>query len=837
MTLTESFNLIPRLAARILPAPLVFLFTAEQPHGQNPSAPDSLWQSAMVQQTFTSGRPHFICSLLAELPRADVRFGGSAIDAYLGVPIVVRGRTVAVLGVFDFVPRQFGSGAHIQLEEVAQLAANLFEAADLVRLRELAFNKVSESEKLFRDSFDGAAVGIIHVSTRGRWLRVNPQVCEMLLFTEQELQTLSFLDLIHPDEIDLGTFHFNRLVVGEADRHHTEKRIRRKDGQYVWVSLSVAVSRRPDGRPGSFVVVIQDISARKETERTLLSVRNSLALEVAQKTNDLMQRNTALQQQMKQVIESEREQRLATERLQSIADAVPATICYWNRDLRLEFFNAVARGWFIGPDDSPIGKTMQELQGPELFRLNEPLVRAVLAGTPQHFERELVRADGSAAVADVQYWPDLDVQGVRGFYVMVSDITPMRAARDEAIKLAAAKGEFLANMSHEIRTPLNGVLGMTQLLLDTELTSEQRELVTISIFSGEHLLAIVNDILDFSKIESGNLTIEHVSFDVDELIAHCCTAFKRSAADKGLFLSVEPRLAGRQRLGDPTRLRQVLFNLIGNAIKFTSSGGVSLEVSLCDEGASVKFLVRDTGIGITPAQLPTLFERFTQADSSISRRFGGTGLGLAISFRLVRLMGGELCVSTQFGQGSCFWFSLPLAPSPVSSPELGHDQSLPGPGDFSGIRVLVAEDHPVNQLLVRRMLEGMGCDVTVAKNGREAVARWESAQFDVIFMDCQMPEMDGVEATKLIRRSNASGLAVPIIALTAGALQTDREQAMLAGMSDFLTKPIVARTLATSLRRALGGRTASAIARLVEMGSSDNSEQEQETTERIVGSS
>jgi signal transduction histidine kinase len=347
---------------------------------------------------------------------------------------------------------------------------------------------------------------------------------------------------------------------------------------------------------------------------------------------------------------------IARHRLLNIANSVSATICYWSHDLRCEFANEAARTWFVGSPLQPVGKTMQELQGPKLFGANEPHIRLALAGQAQHFERSLQKADGTPAIVDVHYRPDIDERGeVRGFYVLVTDITAIHAAREAAIKLAAAKSDFLANMSHEIRTPLNGVLGMTQLLLDTPLSDDQRQIATTALNSGEHLLAIVNDILDFSKIDSGRLVIEAIAFDLHELVQQTIALVRPLADEKGLALHIDMRLATARRRGDPTRIRQVLLNLLSNAVKFTAVGNVSLRVA-AQADDSILFDIVDTGIGMSAQQLPRVFERFSQADDSTSRRYGGSGLGLTICRRLVDLMGGDLQVTSQVNVGSRLWF-------------------------------------------------------------------------------------------------------------------------------------------------------------------------------------
>ena len=378
----------------------------------------------------------------------------------------------------------------------------------------------------------------------------------------------------------------------------------------------------------------------------------------------------------------------------------------------------------------------------------------------------------------------------------------LKQARDRAEEMSQAKGEFLANMSHEIRTPMNGVIGTLQLLSDTKLAPEQEEYVNTAHKSAHSLLTILNDILDLSKIEAGKLNIELIPLDLREIVSELITLHTMTAEEKciQLYAEIDDKLP-QVLIGDPTRLRQILANLVSNALKFTEKGHVLVRIKVVSsdaENADIRFEVEDTGIGIRGDIKDELFNEFTQADGSTTRKYGGTGLGLAIVRQLVEMMHGRFGVESVPGEGSTFWFRITLPVGEAQAAKQSSSEQVVK-GLLHG-HVLLVEDNPINQMVAQKMLEKIGLESTLAGDGQEALNMLEQGRFDAVLMDCQMPVMDGFEATRRIREQTAL-LSLPVIAMTANVMEGDREKCIEAGMNDYIGKPVVEADLKLTLAR------------------------------------
>lgn len=728
------------------------------------------------------------------------------INALLDIPIRFKGKLVGVL-----CNEHVGPPRSWMLEEqqfsfaIASLVSLALEAVE----RRHAEGALRKSEGRTRLIIDTALSSVIGMDEQGRIVGWNTQAEQTFGWTREEAVGRLLADTIIPpsqrEAHQRGLNQFIKTGHGPILNKRIEISALRRDGTEFPIELAITPLRLENAY--TFTAFVVDISERKQAEEAL---------------------------------------RTSEARLMMTVQGSHIGIWDWNLTTGSIYFSPQWKNQ-LGYDDASLSDAFQEWQArihPDDQTLAQTTIQTCLDGLRSQFELEhrLRHRDGSYRWILSRGSLIRDIYGVAarmvGIHIDTTDRKrtedELRAAKEAAEAASKAKSEFLANMSHEIRTPMNGVLGTTELLLNSTLTDKQRHLASTVHRSGRTLLAIINDILDFSKIEAGKLDLECVGFDVSQLLDESLELFMEAARRKHLHLTqqVDERVP-RYLKGDPVRLRQILMNLLSNAMKFTETGGVSLTadyVSGTPTHAQLRISVTDTGIGIPPAAKVRIFDAFAQADGSTTRRYGGTGLGLSIAKQLVGLMGGSITVESESGRGSTFSFTArfelqPLeagtladqtAYSHIPKPQLPVEHTC-GPSEpFSstaGIeakgaghsmpRILVAEDSPVNREVAAGMLELLGYQVEMAENGRQALELAGRSQFDLVLMDCQMPEMDGLTATGEIRRREASSgqRRLTVIALTANAMQGDRERCLAAGMDDYLTKPYTQMQLQAAVQK------------------------------------
>jgi len=768
--------------------------------------------------------------------------------------------------------------------------------------------KLHESQERFRGVFEHAPSGIAVVGLDGRMLQVNAAFCRILGYSDRELLSKAWQDLIHPDDLSLAFESREQLSKDPFACVDTERRYVHSSGTVVWARVKASQVRDGDGKPLYFVAHVEDVTDRKRTEEALHESEDRFRimadscpemLWVTDAAGAILFINRAYREicgiTSEEITEFQWQLAIhpddAAEYVGTFESAVREHTPYWAegrfRDAagkwRWIFSHAEPRfspsGIFLGHvglslDITERKQVEQALHASEekfrelaenireVFWIMSPTTNETIYISPAYEEvwgrsceslyrdpmsfthamhpddLELAHLWFARQIAgeliDSEYrirTPDGQEKWIRDRAFPIRDqagqllrvvgiaeeITERKRYQEELIQARKdaeaanqSKSRFLANMSHEIRTPMNGVLGMVQLLLETDLTPEQRRFATVAHSSGRTLLTLIDDILDLSKIEARKIVFENLNFDLRGAVQDVVELLRVQAGEKGLSIRshMSPKIPALLR-GDAHRLRQVLTNLCANAIKFTEHGGVTVNSLLASrsEGAvTVRFTISDTGIGIGPDQIAGLFLPFTQADASTTRKYGGTGLGLAISKQLVEMMGGTIGVDSQEGRGSSFWFTAVLELPAASA------RDKPGPPADAGFgarrgtmpqertaRILVAEDNAVNREVALAFLRKLGFKFSAVGNGVEAIEAVKGGDFDLVLMDCEMPVMDGFDATRRIRESIHTG--IPIIALTANAMQADRDRCLREGMTDYLAKPLDLKKLADMLDR------------------------------------
>jgi PAS domain S-box-containing protein len=649
--------------------------------------------------------------------------------------------------------------------------------------------------------FEAAMDAIITVDHAQNIQVINAAALNMFACTEQQVLGQS-ISLLIPER-------FRSAHVGYMERYAQSGISNRNSGRHAVVTgrrmtgeefpAEASISHIEVDGAKLLTVILRDVTERQKTQNAIVALNNSLEAQVEQRTAKLREASEVLEEQQRILQIAHEEQRTIFNTVtMGIALVRSHKILRCNRQLEVIF------GFGPGELDGH-GTRLWYADEDDFQRIGAPLFANLAPGEVQRHEQELVRKDGSRFWARMTGSLYVDANLGDAVLAVFEDMSLQREAAQaiaqatkQAVAASNAKSYFLANMSHEIRTPMNAIMGLSYLLLKGDLQTTQREQLRKIQSSSQHLLSILNDILDYSKIESGKMQVEQIEFELGQVLDNVASMTMERAAAKELALLFHIDSEVPQRLvGDPLRLGQIIVNLVNNAVKFTERGEVRVDLSLREKGEGDVLLlctVKDTGIGLSAEQLPLLFQSFQQADSSTTRQYGGTGLGLAICKQLATLMQGEVGVQSVLGQGSTFWFSVRLGVSHSHALTTVHAQprEVPDAGALQmlqSVRILLVEDNELNREVAGELLLDIGVRLDTAINGQMALERLQEHAYDLVLMDMQMPVMDGLTATRLLR-AQVEFAALPVIAMTANAMESDRQACLQAGMNDHISKPI-----------------------------------------------
>lgn len=681
-----------------------------------------------------------------------------------------------------------------QTEDTASADDHEVDLSSLISGREERDTAKKDGQERWRFALEGTGIGVWDWNIETDRVFFSPQWIAMLGYDPHDIgdSLEEWRSRLHPDDRSSCLFKLERHLLAETPIYHDQHRILQKDGSYKWVlDRGKVMDRGEDGRPLRFICTQSDITLRRRAREQIWSRSEELAWMLRSMMNAFVV-------------------------CKSVFDDQGRFVSY-----NFEYINDAYEGLTGVRSHDVLGKTVHEVWPETDPSWIDNYARVVMTGEPVTFDIFLKETGKYCHCHVYRPWKTPE-----RFCMIFDDITELKRAeealilaKEEAEDAARAKSRFLANVSHEIRTPLNGIIGMTGLLMDTKLDAEQLECTRIIRISSESLLSLINSILDFSKLEAKKMDLEVLDFDLSSTLEEAESLLAADASDKGLDLcsSIDSDVP-LHLSGDQGKLRQIIVNLLSNAVKFTSKGKIEVHVSLISlsaEGSDMvlRFSVSDTGIGIPEGRVEMLFSPFTQVDSSTTRKYGGTGLGLAISRQLAELMGGRIGVVSREGEGSTFWFTAKFGALGTECSEGAdwkgnlHSEKFIQKATLEkaddSVRILVAEDNLVNQKVAQAMIRKMGYEVDIVANGQETINALQLIPYNLVLMDCQMPEMDGFEATRRIRQEGSMVLNpnIPIIAMTASAMSGDREKCIRAGMDDFIAKPVRKEELEEMLTR------------------------------------